>query len=99
MKVGAATRVPPSNCTNCGALMDAVSGVAPKRPPRTPSPGSMTVCIKCGHVMIFDKHLRLRDPVGKEFLAIAGDKRLLAIQQARSQLADTVAERKKDIKS
>lgn len=99
MKVGKATRVAPSLCLNCGKLLDEVSGVAPKVPPRKPKPGSMLVCIGCGHVMIFGNDGKPRNPQGDEFRRIAGDARLLAIQKARGEIKPIVEKRQAQLKA
>jgi len=61
---------------------------APERAPRdTPlnvqSPGDATVCLTCGHLMVFGEDLLLRNPTDAEIVKFAGDKRLLAVQWAR----------------
>jgi hypothetical protein len=80
MKVGDNIRYPPSPCTNCGAVLDTCNVV--DRDTTGPSRGDVTVCLECGHVMVFGKRLRLRDPKGSELKKIAGDKRLIAAQRA-----------------
>jgi hypothetical protein len=85
-------RLPPSPCTNCGKVLDAGNAVREtkaKRPRHRvvmPDPGDFTVCIDCGHVMAFGTDLRLRDPTDDELVKVAGDPRLLAIQQARGNV-------------
>ena len=51
-----------------------------------PKPGDFTVCIRCGHIMIFGDDLRLRELTRDQMHAIAGDERLLAIQRARAKI-------------
>lgn len=79
--------IPPSPCTNCGELLDGATRVketTSKRARRDmPDPGSVTVCIYCGHIMVFGDGLILRDPTTAEIAEIAGDRRILAIQRAR----------------
>jgi hypothetical protein len=72
------TDVPESRCPSCGKLCDAATAVEKDN---KPSPGDFSVCLDCGHVMIFDHDLRLRELRGEEFHTIAGDKELLLAQQ------------------
>src|SRR5262249_3174137 len=69
-------------------VLDLASGIS-EDPNDDPIPGPhkcFTVCIKCGHVMMFDDDLRLRDLTEAEQIEIAADKRLITIQQARSDV-------------
>ena len=77
------TRTPESACSSCGTLNDAATSVDGERGPR---PGSVTVCLQCGHIMAFDLDLRLRELTDKEAYAVAGDRRILAIQRGRKKL-------------
>ena len=51
-----------------------------------PSPGDITVCLHCGHIMAFDDGLKLRELTAEEAHEIAGDKRILTIQEARAKV-------------
>jgi hypothetical protein len=77
-----ATRVAPSACTGCGRLHDAVT---PAIGQASPEPGSITMCIYCGHIAAFDDDLKLRELTREEQIEIAGDERILAVQRARLQ--------------
>lgn len=70
-------------CVNCGELLDGATGVDHRNKPR---PGSVTVCIYCGHVAVFADDLSLREPNGEEMRDIAGNETILAIQRARARL-------------
>jgi hypothetical protein len=72
--------VPPSPCLACGKMNDMAMGTTPDT---RPSPGDFTICATCGHVMVFAADLTLRNPIGKEMVAMAGDIRLLKVQAAR----------------
>jgi hypothetical protein len=91
-KVQRDARLTPSPCTNCGKVLDAANAVkeslSKRRRVVMPSPGDITVCISCGHVMAFDDDLKLRDLTAAEIAKIAGDRRLLAIQWARGKVKD-----------
>ncbi len=86
MKLGESVRTPVQLCLSCGktldaaACIDSVNGEA-----IAPDPGTITVCIDCGHVMIFDDDLRLREPTDEEREQIASDERLRAMLDAREQ--------------
>ena len=85
MRLGKDHVVPPSACTNCGRVLDCATGVAHDHE-EDPVPGRrecFTVCASCGHVMMFDDDMRLRDLTADEAVDVAGDPRLLAIQRAR----------------
>ncbi len=88
MKLGDDNRVPPSACTNCGMVMDDATGVTDDdhKGDIVPDPGDFTVCINCGHVMAFTNDLTLRDLTDIEIRMVAGDKRLIMIQQARANV-------------
>ena len=48
------TKMPESNCTNCGKKLDGALG------PGTPQPGDLTVCADCSEVLAFNDDLTLR---------------------------------------
>ncbi len=73
-----------NRCLNCGQLIDAATGIDHRNKPK---PGAITVCWYCGHLMAFDKKLRLRELTGQEMIDIAGNEAILLIQKAR-QLRD-----------
>ncbi len=68
-----------SYCLDCGGLCDAATAFE-----RRPKSGDITVCLYCGHVMAFDRKLRLRELTPQEMYEIAGSPRILAIQRARA---------------
>jgi hypothetical protein len=79
--------VPMNTCLSCGIQANAATSVG-YAPNKKPTPGDVTVCFKCGHIMLFGDKLELREPTAKEAYAIAGDKRILAIQHARKKFSD-----------
>jgi hypothetical protein len=48
-----------------------------------PSPGDASICLYCGHIMIYTDQLTFRNPNDAEMHEIAGDERILKIQRAR----------------
>jgi hypothetical protein len=76
-------QIPMSKCPECGHILDAANCVSDGRPPAAPEPGDFTVCLNCGHLLVFDDNLGTREPNVEEAREIAGDRRVLAIQKAR----------------
>jgi hypothetical protein len=80
------TRVPGARCLYCGTQLDAASSMFGDH---KPSPGDATICLYCGHIMVFRKRGRKRvldNPNREEARRIAGDPRILRLQQARAQV-------------
>lgn len=75
--------VPSSKCLSCSHRHDRATCVGDEG---SPSPGDVTVCIRCGHIMAFSTDLSLRELNDEEMHAIAGDKRVLVVQLARKEL-------------
>jgi hypothetical protein len=84
MHVGETRVVPASPCTACGTINDRATGMTdnPADDPQA-KPGDCCVCWKCGHVMTYDDNLILTDLSHEQVLRVAGDKRMLAIQEVR----------------
>lgn len=74
-------RMKPDNCLGCGKLVDAATSFAD--PAAKPSPGDITICLDCGHVMAFADDLKLRSLTDQELIEIAADPEILALQRAR----------------
>jgi hypothetical protein len=70
------TRLPPSACPGCGRVHDAATGTVN----RAPRDGSISVCIACGAVAIFEAG-RLRAPTPAEAAEVANDPRVLMMQR------------------
>lgn len=51
-----------------------------------PSPGDITVCMYCGHLMAFDRKLRFRQLTDAEMIEVAGDERIIAVSKARKAI-------------
>jgi hypothetical protein len=79
---GPTNRIVESHCTNCGMVVSAATGIDSNA---QPSPGDVTVCFECGHVMIFDDDLKVRDLTGDEIRMIAGDARIVGFQKLRAR--------------
>jgi hypothetical protein len=66
-----------SDCPNCGATLDAATCVTSDTV--QPSPGDLTLCIYCGHLMAFGDDLSFRKLTDSEAAGI--DPRTLAVQR------------------
>ena len=55
-------RTPRQFCPRCEKLLDAATGKN-----KGPAEGDFTMCVYCGHVMKFDKFLRLTEVTDEEF--------------------------------
>lgn len=98
MEVGPDRRMRPNACLNCGKELDSTTMVSEEKigPKTRPSPGDFTICIECGHLMVFTKKMRLRNPTDAEILKVAGDKRMMAIQTALAAIKKLVNVKKGD---
>jgi hypothetical protein len=83
------TWLSPDPCLACGALLDAAT--CPGNKDAQPEPGDFTICIECGHIMVFRDGLRLDNPNAEECREIAGHHCILAIQRARGALTNEKA--------
>ena len=84
IQVGGKHQVPTSRCTACGHDLDRATAVGDIGDDPAPERGDFTVCIRCGHIMVYGESQQLRDPTDDEIKEIAGNPVLLAIQKARS---------------
>lgn len=71
-------RIPASECTNCGRKLDAADTVS--KASTGPKPGDYTICLRCGHLMIYGEDHILRNPTSAEITEIAGDPGLIEAQ-------------------
>jgi hypothetical protein len=85
MKSGKPVSLPESSCLNCGKVLDGATVVDEENAVR-PVPGSISVCIHCGHVMAFDEKMQFRELTDDEIVEIAGDERLVAISRAMAAM-------------
>jgi hypothetical protein len=80
VKLGTDHHIPQSPCLSCGKPLDGATCVGRDA---APDPGDITICIYCGHIMVFDDNLKLRELSDEEVREVAGDGRVLAVQRAR----------------
>jgi hypothetical protein len=70
------TRTPECRCLGCGKRLDAVGPVAPDGSDANdrPSPGDVTVCLRCGAVMMLAEDLTVRGMTEAEMDLLCNDK-------------------------
>jgi len=88
MKLGEITRFQEgSRCLNCRKMLDSHTEINEEiDEKRSPNPGDITVCSRCGHIMIYNKQLKFRKPTDKELIEIAGDKRIVKLNEVREAI-------------
>lgn len=77
-------RTPDCACLNCGHVVDAATEPFGNKP--RPVAGDISVCLYCGNVAAFTADEKLRPLTDEEIVMVAGDKRILAIQRARTKV-------------
>jgi hypothetical protein len=78
-------------CLNCRRLLDAaVSSHKDSEDPATP--GCLSICIYCSHLMVFDHDMRLRDMTADELDGAFDDEHLLMVLKALAKLRRNVRE-------
>jgi hypothetical protein len=65
MQLGEPRKLPVTRCTACGKILNGVSALDEDV---APSPGDATICISCGHLMVFADDLMLRDLTDAEVI-------------------------------
>jgi RNase P subunit RPR2 len=80
------SRLPKSVCQNCGKPLDAAA--RPQADEPRPGPGDVTVCLGCGHIMVYADDMNLRHPTGEEMAEIAGDPEIIEAQRFSAHYRD-----------
>jgi hypothetical protein len=81
--------MPSCVCLACGKILNAASMVNGND---RPSPGSITICaFGCGHIMAFADDLSMRELTDKEIIGIAGDPRIVQLQNILGKVRTTAA--------
>ena len=70
-------------CPSCGNKNDAVTAAFGDA---TPHPGDLSICLYCGHLMVFADDLSLRALTDEEMHEVAGMREMLAVQRAREKI-------------
>lgn len=84
--LGGEVRLKPDHCLNCGKRLDGCSVVDEAF--ARPKEGDFTICIKCGHLMVFGDGLKLRNPTEEELRDIAGDPRIVRASTALAAIRE-----------
>ena len=85
LKMGKSQLMPRSTCTACGHMTDLACSISDDGEHK-PESGDFTICLLCGHLMVFNEVLELRDPTTDEIIEMAGDDRILQVQRARAKI-------------
>lgn len=64
----ATTRLKPHQCPACGHEHNAATGAEPGN--NVPDPGSVSICIRCGAISLFNDEMQLRAPTAEELADI-----------------------------
>lgn len=78
------TLIPETVCPGCGHHNDAASHFFDEN--QRPKPGDTSLCLRCGHVMIFADDLTMRAPTEQEMNEISRDPEMRRLQAARSEI-------------
>ena len=89
--LGRERRYAATPCLNCGKDLDACEQINGDGGPR---PGNITVCLYCGHVMVFDEKMKFRDLNDAEMVEVAGDPRLVEMGRL---VGEVIEKRKRDL--
>jgi hypothetical protein len=76
------SEVPEARCLNCNTVLDCADDFFGDA---RPDIGDLTICIKCGHLMVFADDLMLRELTDQEIRDYAGDPRIVKLQNARGR--------------
>jgi hypothetical protein len=85
--------LPSSPCTACGEVVDSATVV--DKEDADPTPGDVTICFYCHHLMAYADDMTLRDLTGEEIKEVAGDPRIV---KAMNLLAGFKAHEKRQAK-
>lgn len=77
--LGKNVRVPESICNECGHTLDSATAFGHNSKPRS---GNLSICVKCSHLYIFGKDLKLRELNAKEMVKWAGSPELTQLTEA-----------------
>lgn len=78
------SEIPKQSCSFCGYVADTAAN--PFSGVKRPKPGDLIVCMNCGHLTAFGPDMKQRPLTPEEEHYIAGDPRLLALQEVRGEV-------------
>jgi hypothetical protein len=70
-------------CLGCGAILDSGTLLGDKLKDVRPTPGSISICWKCGHLQAYAADLTFRPLTDAEMIEVAGDPRILLANAIR----------------
>jgi hypothetical protein len=73
------TRLEPSPCPNCGKKLDSALDTEGDS---APSPGDITICFGCHHLMAFADDMTFRELTPDEMIEVAGEPAILRAMEA-----------------
>jgi hypothetical protein len=76
------TRLPASNCLNCGKKLDGAEGVQGGEP----GPGCLSICVYCGAVTIYGDDLHLRPLTEDEAAKLAQERDTMRLLRKATRL-------------
>ena len=79
------TPTPENKCLDCGATLDMVANFHGELPVPREGHTLLTICMVCGHIMAFDDKLKFRPLTDEEIIDVAGDVKLLFVQEIRKK--------------
>ena len=89
------TPIPQQDCKRCGFTFLFSTSMAHER---TPYPGCVSICVKCGLVQVFDDKLMLRYPTAEESAQIEADPTITQLQILRAGAPDFTKNRPRNFK-
>lgn len=90
-----------TKCLGCGATIDAGTQIVREGDEDVaPSEGDVTICLHCGHVMIYaDDHGRLRNPTDDELAELAADEAIVKFNNFRGPVLNAFEAEQKRLKA
>ncbi len=73
----------PRACPECGKVVDTMTGMNTTNQDELPNPGSVQVCLYCGHLQVFGEDKQWREPTDEEHYDIATDPYIKRLQELR----------------
>lgn len=80
--LGKTRRTPATTCVGCGREITAATPIDCDEKPKS---GDATVCLYCGHLMIYSDDFSLRNPTDEEMREMAGDPRVVGFNKLRGK--------------
>jgi Zn ribbon nucleic-acid-binding protein len=82
--------MPECKCLDCGHKFDWSAAVTRDGKTIKPTPGDISICIKCGHIMAFKDDLTVRQLTDGEMKRVAGDPVVISARTAQHLAAKEI---------